>query len=82
MRERFLAKWSEVSRLYDERFCRMWKLYLVSSEMAFREEGMMVFQIQMTKTQGVVPSTRNYIQESETDFRGKETSRCIDELIA
>jgi hypothetical protein len=27
----------------------MWKLYLASSEMAFREEGMMVFQIQMTK---------------------------------
>ena len=69
-RERFLAKRGEVSYLYDERFCRMWELYLVSSEMAFREEGMMVFQIQMTKTQSVVPSTRNYILESETSLRG------------
>ena len=81
-RERFLAKRGEVSYLYDERFCRMWELYLVSSEMAFREEGMMVFQIQMTKTQGVVPNTRNYILESETNLRGKETSHRIDELIA
>ena len=37
--ERFLAKRGEVSYLYDERFCRMWELYLVSSEMTFREEG-------------------------------------------
>jgi cyclopropane-fatty-acyl-phospholipid synthase len=68
-RERFLAKRGEVSYLYDERFCRMWELYLVSSEMAFREEGMMVFQIQMTKIQGVVPNTRDYILEGETRLR-------------
>jgi cyclopropane-fatty-acyl-phospholipid synthase len=60
-RERFLARREESERLYDERFCRMWELYLASSEMAFREEGMMVFQIQMTKRQGVVPVTRDYI---------------------
>lgn len=80
-RKRFLAKRSEVSRLYDERFCRMWDLYLVSSEMAFREEGMMVCQIQMTKTQGVVPITRNYIPESETDLRDKELGRQIDQRL-
>ena len=80
-RNRFLAKRSEVSCLYDERFCRMWELYLVSSEMAFREEGMMVFQIQMTKTQGVVPITRNYISESETGLRDKEFSRQIDQRL-
>lgn len=81
-RERFLAKRGEVSYLYDERFCRMWDLYLVSSEMAFREEEMMVFQIQMTKRQGVVPSTRDYISESETRLRGKEICRHIDERIS
>jgi cyclopropane-fatty-acyl-phospholipid synthase len=80
--ERFLAKRSEVSRLYDERFCRMWELYLVSSEMAFREEGMMVFQIQMTKTQGVVPNTRNYIPEGEARLRDKKVNRRINERIA
>jgi cyclopropane-fatty-acyl-phospholipid synthase len=54
---RFVARREEIERLYDERFCRMWELYLASSEMAFREEGMMVFQIQMTKRQGIVPVT-------------------------
>ena len=76
-RKRFLAKRSEASRLYDERFCRMWELYLVSSEMAFREEGMMVFQIQMTKTQGVVPNTRNYIPEGEARLRDVKVSRAV-----
>jgi len=74
--ERFLAKRDEVSCLYDVRFCRMWELYLVSSEMAFREEGMMVFQIQMTKTQGVVPTTRNYIPE-EARLRDTKVSRAV-----
>ena len=33
----------------------MWEFYLAASEMAFRESDMMVFQIQLTKRQGVVP---------------------------
>ena len=71
-RERFLARREETERLYDERFCRMWELYLASSEMAFREEGMMVFQIQMTKRQGVVPITRDYIARDEAYLRDSE----------
>ena len=71
-RERFLARREETERLYDERFCRMWELYLVSSEMAFREEGMMVFQIQITKRQGVVPITRDYIARDEARLRDSE----------
>ncbi len=39
----------------------MWEFYLAASEMAFREQAMMVFQIQLTKRQGVVPMTRDYI---------------------
>ena len=71
-RERFLARCEETERLYDERFCRMWELYLASSEMAFREEGMMVFQIQMTKRQGVVSITRDYIARDEARLRSSE----------
>jgi cyclopropane-fatty-acyl-phospholipid synthase len=70
--ERLLARREEAQRLYDERFCRIWDLYLASSEMAFREEGMMVFQIQMTKRQGVVPVTRDYIARHEARFREAE----------
>jgi cyclopropane-fatty-acyl-phospholipid synthase len=71
-RDRFLARHKEAERLYDERFCRMWDFYLASSEMAFREEGMMVFQIQMTKRQGVVPNTRDYIARNEARLRNAE----------
>ena len=51
-RERFLAHRDEVVRLYDQRFVRMWEFYLACSEMAFREGDMVVFQIQIAKTQG------------------------------
>ena len=76
-----VARRGEVAHLYDERLCRMWELYFVSSEMAFREEGMMVFQIQMTKAQGVVPNISDYIAENETYLRSKENSKRIDALI-
>jgi cyclopropane-fatty-acyl-phospholipid synthase len=71
-RERFLAHREEVERLYDERFVRMWEFYLASSEMAFRESDMVVFQIQMAKRKGVVPQTRDYIGQEEARLRAIE----------
>ena len=71
-RERFLAHREEVERLYDARFVRMWEFYLASSEMTFREQGMMVFQIQLTKRQDVVPITRDYIAREEARLRALE----------
>ena len=46
-RRRFLANRDAIASLYDERFCRMWEFYLVGSELAFRREGHMVFQMQL-----------------------------------
>ncbi|TCK31600.1 cyclopropane-fatty-acyl-phospholipid synthase [Ancylobacter aquaticus] len=71
-RERFLAHREEVERLYDPRFVRMFEFYLASSEMAFRHQGMMVFQIQLAKREGVVPLTRNYIADGEAALREVE----------
>ena len=71
-RERFLAHREEVERIYDQRFVRMWEFYLAASEMAFREQAMMVFQIQLTKRQGVVPITRDYIAREEARLRALE----------
>jgi len=73
-RERFLRRRDEVERLYDAQFYRMWELYLAGSEMAFREGGMMVFQIQLTKRYGVVPITRDYIIRNEVRLRAEERS--------
>ena len=50
----------------------MWEFYLAASEMAFREQAMMVFQIQLTKRQDVVPITRDYIAREEARLRTLE----------
>jgi cyclopropane-fatty-acyl-phospholipid synthase len=68
-RERFLAHREEVERLYDARFTRMWEFYLAASETVFREQAMMVFQLQLTKRQDVVPMTRDYIAREEARLR-------------
>ncbi len=71
-RQRFMARREEAVQLYDERFARMWEFYLACSEMSFRKQNMMNFQIQLTKRQGVVPMTRDYIGREETKLRGIE----------
>jgi cyclopropane-fatty-acyl-phospholipid synthase len=71
-RERFLAHRDDLEKIYDARFIRMWEFYLAASEMTFREQGMMVFQIQLTKRQGIVPITRDYIAREEARLRGLE----------
>jgi cyclopropane-fatty-acyl-phospholipid synthase len=71
-RERFMARREEAVQLYDERFARMWEFYLAASEMTFRKQGMMNVQIQLTKRQGVVPITRDYIDLETNRLRGLE----------
>ncbi|WP_316205236.1 MULTISPECIES: cyclopropane-fatty-acyl-phospholipid synthase family protein [unclassified Bradyrhizobium] len=71
-RERFMARREEAVQLYDERFARMWEFYLAASEMAFRKQNMMNFQIQLTKRQDVVPLTRDYIPHEEARLRARE----------
>jgi cyclopropane-fatty-acyl-phospholipid synthase len=64
-RERFLQNWETISHLYDDRFRRMWEFYLAGSEMAFRNGGLMVFQLQLAKDQHAVPLTRDYMSNVE-----------------
>jgi cyclopropane-fatty-acyl-phospholipid synthase len=71
-RERFMARREEAVQLYDERFARMWEFYLAASEMSFRKQNMMNFQIQLAKRQGVVPMTRDYVAREEARLRGLE----------
>jgi cyclopropane-fatty-acyl-phospholipid synthase len=66
-RERFLFNRKIFEHHYGVEFVRMWEFYLAASEMAFRKLAMMVFQLQLTKCQTVVPNTRDYIT--------RETSR-------
>jgi cyclopropane-fatty-acyl-phospholipid synthase len=71
-RERFLAHRETVEKLYDERFVRMWEFYLAASEMAFAKQNMMVMQLQLTKRQGTVPITRDYIGTEEARLHALE----------
>ncbi len=74
-RERFLAHQEDAERIYDRRFVRMWEFYLAASEMSFREQNMMNFQIQITKRQGVTPMTRGYIGQAERALEAAEGDR-------
>lgn len=64
-RKRFEDNLDRVREIYDERFCRMWRYYLVASELAFRHNGHVVFQIQLAKKQDAVPLTRDYLTAPE-----------------
>ena len=75
-RQRFLARREEAVRLTDERFCRMWEFYLAASEMAFRHQGLNVFQIQLARRQEAVPLTRDYVAAAEDRLRRAEAAAC------
>jgi cyclopropane-fatty-acyl-phospholipid synthase len=64
-RRRFAANRDAIAALYDERFCRMFDLYLTGSEMTFRRLGHMVWQIQLAARHDAVPLTRAYMLGGE-----------------
>jgi cyclopropane-fatty-acyl-phospholipid synthase len=71
-RERFNAHRDEVLRIFDDRFIRMWNFYLACSEMSFRQQSLMNFQIQLARRQDAVPLTRDYIGQEEARLLAAE----------
>lgn len=63
-RKRFLTNRERAKAIYDERFCRMWEFYLAGAEMGFRNQGLMVFQLQLAKQIDSLPLTRDYMTPS------------------
>jgi len=56
---RFEAHRDEVRRRFDERFVRMWRLYLAGSITAFRTGSLQLFQLLLTRPHGgAIPWTR------------------------
>jgi cyclopropane-fatty-acyl-phospholipid synthase len=64
-RGRFEHNRDRIRALYDERFCRMWEMYLVGCELAFRRSGHFVFQMQLAKAVDSAPLTRDYMLDWE-----------------
>ncbi len=59
--DRFEANIDRVREMYDERFIRMWRYYLVGAEVSFDAYGHVVYQIQLSKRRDGVPRTRDYL---------------------
>jgi cyclopropane-fatty-acyl-phospholipid synthase len=74
-RQRFLENRERISALYDERFCRMWEFYLAGSEVAFRHNGHINFQMQLAKRVDTVPLTRDYMFDWERPRQGRTATR-------
>jgi len=76
-RQRFRAAWHTAADKFGERFCRMWEMYLASSETGFRYQNLMVFQIQLAKGLNALPLTRDYMfdRERELNVRKGQPSR-------
>jgi len=60
-KERFLSNKEKVLEMFDEKFCRMWEFYLASCEMTFKWGDLVVFQLQLSKDNISIPTTRDYI---------------------
>jgi cyclopropane-fatty-acyl-phospholipid synthase len=71
-RQRFRANWSTAVDRFGERFCRMWEYYLAICETGFRYQNLMVFQIQLTRSQHALPLTRDYMYEGEREMRQRD----------
>ena len=78
-RRRFVANRDTIASLYDEAFCRMFEFYLCGSEIAFRREGHMVFQVQLAHRQTAVPLTRDYITAFEAAAVGGQRSSVLSQ---
>jgi cyclopropane-fatty-acyl-phospholipid synthase len=72
--ERFVANKVGVVSLYGESFYREWHFYLISCELGFRYDYLLVAQIQLTKRLETIPLTRDYICDWE------QSSACASDL--
>lgn len=64
--DRFMDHIDEARALYDDRFCRMWRFYLIASELTFRLHRQCVFQFQLSRRQESVPLTRDYLYRDDS----------------
>jgi cyclopropane-fatty-acyl-phospholipid synthase len=71
--QRFSKNRDKIARIYDQRFCRMWEMYLIASEVAFRVQNITVLQIQLSREIDSLPITRDYMVEAEQELALKDS---------
>ncbi len=68
--DRFMARADEARALFDDRFVRMWRWYLLSMEASFEVGTLLVYQAQLAKRLDAAPITRDYLYRG--DASGEE----------
>jgi cyclopropane-fatty-acyl-phospholipid synthase len=77
---RFAANRDKAREMHDERFCRMWELYLAGSRVSFLAGSLAVMQLQLGRERDAAPLTRDYLAAEtarliEREARGAARSR-------
>jgi cyclopropane-fatty-acyl-phospholipid synthase len=72
--DRCEAHRDEIVAMYDERFYRMWQIYLAGALAMFEDGGGCNYQIQYVRDRRAVPITRDYIAETERRLRAAEAA--------
>ncbi|ODP39647.1 SAM-dependent methyltransferase [Sphingomonas turrisvirgatae] len=68
--DRAVAAREQIVALYDERFFNMWTFYLAGSLTAFRNGGLVNYQLQFSRSRSELPITRDYMAQAEQLLRG------------
>jgi len=70
--ERFERSRQQVAALFDDRFVRMWRLYLAGSAAAFHTGTMQLFQLVFAGSEcNAIPWTRAYMYEPQEERRDR-----------
>lgn len=70
---RTFANRDAIVALYDERFLRMWEVYLAGAIAMFELGGGCVYQLQYVRDRSAVPQTRDYMFETERMLAAGDT---------
>jgi len=62
---------AEIAAMYDERFLRMWEVYLAGAIAMFEGGAGCVYQVQYIRDRRAVPITRDYMVEEERRLTGE-----------
>jgi cyclopropane-fatty-acyl-phospholipid synthase len=76
--KRFAANRDRARAMYDERFCRMWELYLAGAESSFRDGNMAVMQLQLGLERDAVPLSRDYMAAETERLKARERTLGLD----
>ena len=60
-KENCIKNEEQITKMFDEKFFRMWEFYLAGCEIAFKWGDQVVYQFQLTKSYTSTPITRDYI---------------------